>query len=66
MGDARTVPEIVPLDVTTEIELEPAPSWVLAPTVGLDMVTICGEGGLESDEESNELGEDSVWGLEGL
>lgn len=43
------------LDVTIGIELEPT------PTVGLDMVTICSEGGLETDEP----GEESIWGLKG-
>ena len=50
----------------TSIESEPTPGWVPAPAVGPDMVMICGEGGSESDEESEELGEVSVWGLEGL
>jgi len=66
MGALRMVPETVPSDVTTRIELEPTPGWVLAPAMGPNMVTICGEGGLESDEESDEPGEESVWGLEGL
>ena len=62
MGAIGIVPETVPLDVTIGIEPEPTPGWVPTPAVGLDMVIICGEGGLESDE----LREDPVWGLRGL
>lgn len=52
--------------MTTEIELEPTLVWVLALALGLDMVTICSEGGSEPDEESEGPGEESVWGLGGL
>ena len=51
MGASRTYPETVPLDVTTGIESEPTPSWVPTQGLGPDMVTICGEAGLESNEE---------------
>ena len=54
MGATRTVPETVLLDVTTGVEPVPTPGWVLAPAMGPNMVMICGEGGSESDEESNE------------
>jgi len=66
MGVAEMVPETVSLDVTTGIEPEPTPGWVPTPIVGPNMVMICGEGGTKSDEESEEPGEESVWGLEGL
>ena len=66
MGVARMVPETVPLDVTTRVAPDPTPGWVHAPAVGADMVMICGEGGSKSDEESDEPGEESVWGLEGI
>ena len=46
----------------TRVELEPIPGWVPTLVVGPNMVTICGEGGSESDEP----GEESVWGLRGL
>jgi len=46
------VPKTVLLDVTTRIELEPTPGLVPTPPMGLDMVTICGEGGSELDKES--------------
>lgn len=49
--------------MTTGVEPEPTPSWVLTPAMGPDIVMICAEGGLELDEESNEPREDSVWGL---
>jgi len=65
MGAVRTVPETVPLDVTTGIEPEPTRGWLPAPAVGPDMVTISGEGGSHSDEQSGELVEESVWGLGG-
>ena len=66
MGVVRTVPETVLLDVTTGIELEPTPGWVPTPAVGPYMVTICSEGGSESNEESEKIGEELVWGLRGL
>ena len=62
MGVVRTVPKTVLLDVTTRVEPKPTPSWDPTPAAGPAMVTICGEGGLESDEPGEEL----VWGLEGL
>jgi len=46
MGAAGTVPKLVPLYVTTGVELDPTPSWVLAPVVGPNMMMVCGEGGL--------------------
>ena len=52
MRAARTVPETVLPDVITGVELEPPLGWVHAPALGLDMVTICNEGGSKSDEES--------------
>lgn len=66
MGVAGTFPEIVSLDVTTGIELEPTRGWVLAPAMGLDMVMMCDEGVLESNEELDEQGEESIWGLGGI
>lgn len=66
MGAAQTIPETISLDVTTGIEPEPTPGWVPTPTVGLDMVTICSEGGSKLNEESKRPGEESVWGLRGL
>ena len=66
MVAAEMVPETVSLDVTTGIEPDPTPGWVPAPTVGPDMVTICREGGPKSNEELDELGEESAWGLIGL
>ena len=46
----------------------PKPPLVSVPALamGLDMVTIYGEGGSELDEKSEGLGEESVWGLRGL
>ena len=61
-GASRTVP----LDVTTWVEPEPTPGWVIAPIVGPDMVMIYGEGGSKLDEELEGPGEESVWGLGGL
>ena len=49
MGAAETVLETVPPDVTTKIELNPTLGWVPPSAVGPYMVTICGEGGSESD-----------------
>lgn len=66
MGATGTVPETILLNVTTEIELDPTTSWVPTPAVDPSMVTICSEGGSELDEESDELGEESVWRLRGL
>ena len=66
MGAAETVPKTLLLYVTTWIELQSTPGWVPTLAVGLDMVMICREGGLELDEESDEPGEESVWGLGGL
>ena len=66
MGDSRTVPEAAPLDVATGIELKPPPVWVPALAMGLDIVTICGGGGSELDEESEGPREESGWGLGGL
>ena len=60
MGAARTVSETVTLDVTTGIEPKPTPGWVPTPAMGPDMVKICSEGGSESDEESDELEEEST------
>lgn len=54
IGVVGMVLVIVMLDVTTEVEPEPAPDWFPTLAVGPDMMTVCGEGGLESDEESNE------------
>jgi len=66
MGVVRTFLDMVLLDVTTRVELEPTRGWVHAPVVGPDMVMICSEGVLGLDEESNEPGEELVWGLDGL
>ena len=66
MGATGMVLETVPLDVTTGIEPEPTPGWVPTPIVSPDMMTVCGEGGLKSNKESNELEVESVWGLGGL
>jgi len=66
MGAVETVLGTALLYVTTWIEPESTRGWVPTLAMGPDMVTICGEGGLELDEESDELGEESVWGLEGL
>lgn len=60
MGATRMVPNMVPLDVTTRVEMEPTLGWFLAPTVGPNMMTTCGEGHSESNEPEEEL----VWGLE--
>ena len=65
-GAARMVLETVPLDVTTGIELEPTPGCLPAPAMAPNMVTICSEGGLESEEDSEGPGNESVWGLKGL
>ena len=66
MGVTGTIPMIVPLDVTMGIELESTLGWVLAIAMGPHITVICDEGGSESDEESGEPGEESVWGLRGL
>lgn len=66
MGAIRMVPETVPLDVTTRIETEPKLGRVPALVVGIDMVTICSEGGSESDDELDDRGEESIWGIKGL
>lgn len=66
MGAVRMVLEIVLIDVTTGIELEPTPGLVPALAVGLDMVKICDEGDSRLDEESEEPGKCSVWRLRGL
>jgi len=55
MGASGMIPEIVPLDVTTGLEPQATLGWVPVPVVSPNMVMICGEGGLESDEELNEL-----------
>jgi len=60
------VPETIFPDMTTEIEPKPTLGCVRTPAMVPDMVTICGEGGLEVDEESYEPGEELVWGLRGL
>ena len=52
--------------MTTGIEPEPTPGWVPTLVVGPNMVTICGEGFLKLDEEAEETGKESVWGLGGL
>jgi len=54
MGAAGTVPKAISLDVTIRIKLKPTLGWVPAPAVGPGMVMICGEGGSESNEESEE------------
>jgi len=61
MGASRIVPEMVPLNVTTRIELERTLGWVPTPTVGPEMMRVCGKGGPKSDEELDELEEESVW-----
>ena len=66
MGAGGIVPEAVTLDVGIKVQPKPTPSCVPAPVVGPDMVMLCGEGGSESDKESNEEKEELVWGLEGL
>jgi len=55
----------IPLDVMTGVEPEPTLTWFPTPVVDLDMMKICGEGGSESDEESDEPKEELVWGLGG-
>jgi len=60
-GATKMVPVMVLLDVTIGIEPKPPLGWFLAPIVGLDMIMIYGEGGLELDEPEEEL----VWGLRG-
>jgi len=65
-GATSMIPETAPLDVTTGVEPKSTLGWVPAPAVGPYTVTICGEGNSKPDEESDEPGEDSVWGLEGL
>lgn len=57
MGAIEIVSHTVPLNVTTDIKMEPTPGWVPTPAVGPDMVTICG-GGLELDQELDEPGEE--------
>jgi len=66
MGATEMVLEMVPLDVTIEVKPEPTPSWFPTPAVGPNMMTICGEGGSKSNEESDETKEESVWELGGL
>jgi len=66
MGVAETIPDIVPLDVSISIALEPPPVWVPALVVGTYVMKICGEGGSESDEELEGPEEESGWGLGGL
>lgn len=53
-GAAGMVPVMVRLDVMNRVEPKPTPSWFPAPIVGPDMMMVCSEGGLESDEELNE------------
>ena len=48
------VPQTVPLDVTIWVEPEPTSGWVPSLVVGPDMMTAWGEGGSESNEESDE------------
>ena len=50
VGAIGMVLEMVSLDVTSRVEPELTPGWVPAPTVGPDMMKVCGEGGSESDE----------------
>ena len=59
------VPQTIMLDVAARIEPEPTLGWVPTPVVGPYMVMICGEGGSESDEDSEETGEESVWDSKG-
>ena len=60
------VPVTVLLDVTTKVESEPTPGWFHALAVGPTMMTVCNEGGSDSQEESDEPEEELIWGLEGL
>ena len=62
MGATERIPNTIPLYVTTGVEPEPTPGLVPTPVMGPYMVTISSGGGSESDE----LGEDLLWGLRGL
>lgn len=66
MGANGMIPQMVPLGVTTEVESEPTPCWVPTQAMHLDMVMIFDERVLGLNEESNELGEESAWGLMGI
>lgn len=66
MGAAGTIPKTILLYVTTSIEPELTLGRVPTPVMDPDMMTTCGQGGLELDEESDEPREGSVWGLRGI
>jgi len=57
---AITIPVMVPLDVTIEVEPEPTPGWFPTLVVGPDMMMVCGEEGSKSDEELDEPKEELV------
>lgn len=65
IGAARIVPVMVLVDVTVWVEPKPTVDWFLSPTMGPNMMMVCGEGGSKSDEQLDEPEEESVWGIGG-